>query len=280
MPLYMDVHKKIEAEKVEDVAQAHEMDLAVQGEYNVRYLRYWFNPEAHKVFCLVQAPSAEVAVKVHEKAHGLIPEEIIEVQDSLVEAFMGTSSESLEASRLPQTHDESPGGLDPGFRTILFTDMEGSTALTQRLGDDAHMALLHTHNEIIRGALHARGGNEVKHTGDGIMASFISPKRAVEAAIDIQRQFATHNENQDHVPIRVRIGLSAGEPVEENHDFFGACVQLAARACGHAEPDQIVVPTLVRDLCIGKGFDFADLGDVELKGFDDPIRLYEVRWSM
>jgi class 3 adenylate cyclase len=157
--------------------------------------------------------------------------------------------------------------------------MEGSTELTQRLGDEAHMEILRAHNEIIRGALHARGGTEVKHTGDGIMAAFISPRRAVEAAIDIQKQFAIHNENNSHLPIRVRVGLSAGEPVAENRDLFGACVQLAARACGYAQPGQIVVPTLVRDLCIGKGFDFKDLGEVPLKGFEGGVRLYEVGWS-
>jgi class 3 adenylate cyclase len=156
--------------------------------------------------------------------------------------------------------------------------MEGSTTLTQKLGDDQAMKLIRIHNDIIRGALHARGGNEVKHTGDGIMASFISPKRAVECAIDVQRQFAVHNENQDHIPIRVRIGLSAGEPVEENRDLFGACVQLAARACAHAQAGQILVARTVHDLCLGKGFQFADIGDVPLKGFDEPVRLYEVNW--
>ena len=135
------------------------------------------------------------------------------------------------------------------------------------------------HNDIIRRALQARGGNEVKHTGDGIMASFISPKRAVQCAIDIQKDFAVHNANRDHVAIRVRIGLSAGEPVEDNRDLFGACVQLAARACGHAQPGQILAPTSVRDLCMGKGFQFADMGDVALKGFDEPVRLFEVKWS-
>ena len=277
MPLYMDVHKKVQGASVEDVAAAHMQDLAVQDEYHVRYLRYWFNQEAGKVFCLVEAPSAKAAVTVHEKAHGLLPEEIIEVQDTLVEAFMGTTAASLEASQIPEGAGPAPG-LDPGFRTILFTDMEGSTPLTQTLGDDQMMDILRIHNDIIRGALHARGGREVKHTGDGIMASFISPRRAVECAIDVQKQFAVHNENHDHMPIRVRIGLSAGEPVEENHDFFGACVQLAARVCGHAEAGQILVPALVRDLCMGKGFQFGDLGDVPLKGFDDPIRLYEVQW--
>ncbi|HET8943201.1 MAG TPA: nickel-binding protein [Dehalococcoidia bacterium] len=277
MPLYMDVHKKVEGATVEDVANAHLSDLRVQSDYGVRYIRYWFNQDAGKVFCLVEAPNAEAAVTVHERAHGLVPDEIIEVQDNLVEAFMGTASESLEASPLPSGNGDGPG-LDPGFRTILFTDMEGSTALTQQLGDEQAMALLHVHNDIIRGALHARGGSEVKHTGDGIMASFISPKRAVECAIDVQKQFAVHNENEDHIPIRVRIGLSAGEPVEENRDLFGACVQMAARACSFAQPGQIIAPTIIRDLCLGKGFEFQDVGKVPLRGFDRDIRLFEIRW--
>ena len=277
MPLYMDVHKKVEGLTVEEVAAGHLLDLKVQDEFNVRYLRYWYNQEAGKVFCLCDAPSAEAAVAVHDKAHGLMPDEIIEVQDTLVEAFMGTTAESLEASQIPDCASEIPG-LDPGFRTILFTDMEGSTPLTQTLGDEQAMELMRTHNDIIRGSLHARGGREVKHTGDGIMASFISPKRAVESAIEIQRQFAVHSENRDHMPIRVRIGLSAGEPVEENKDLFGATVILASRVCGAAEPGQILAPASVRDLCMGKGFQFVDVGDVSLKGFDAAVRLYEVKW--
>jgi class 3 adenylate cyclase len=277
MPLYMDVHKKVEGLTVEEVAAGHLLDLKVQDEFNVRYLRYWYNQEAGKVFCLCDAPSAEAAVAVHDKAHGLMPDEIIEVQDTLVEAFMGTTAESLEASQIPDGWSEIPG-LDPGFRTILFTDMEGSTPMTQTLGDDQAMELMRTHNDIIRGSLHARGGREVKHTGDGIMASFISPKRAVESAIEIQGQFAVHSENRDHMPIRVRIGLSAGEPVEENKDLFGATVILASRVCGAAEPGQILAPASVRDLCMGKGFQFVDVGDVSLKGFDAAVRLYEVKW--
>src|SRR5262249_41122135 len=172
--MFMDVHKKIEGASVEDVAAAHRQDIAVQDQYHVRYLRYWFNQEHGKIFCLVEAPTAEAAIRVHECAHGLLPDDIIEVQDALVEAFMGTTAASLEASQLPEGPGQAPG-LDPGFRTIFFTDMAGSTAQTQRLGDEHHLKLLRRHNDIVRGALRARGGNEVKHTGDGIMASFIQP---------------------------------------------------------------------------------------------------------
>jgi class 3 adenylate cyclase len=175
--------------------------------------------------------------------------------------------------------EEAPAGAAPsGLVTILFTDMEGSTTLTQRLGDAKAQEVLRTHNAIVRDALKAHSGSEIKHTGDGIMASFTSASRALECAIDIQRAVAQHNESNPDTPIRVRIGLNAGEPVAEEKDLFGTAVQLAARICAHAEPREIVAANVVRELAAGKGFLFSDRGDVALRGFEDPVRLYEVRW--
>jgi len=164
-----------------------------------------------------------------------------------------------------------------GLVTILFTDMEGSTTLTQRLGDAAAQEVLRTHNRIVREALKAHSGSETKHTGDGIMASFASASHALECAVAIQRAFAAHNESTAE-PIRVRIGLNAGEPVAEDEDLFGTAVQLAARICAHAEPGQILASNVVRELAAGKRFLFSDRGDVALRGFEDPVRLFEVPW--
>jgi class 3 adenylate cyclase len=171
---------------------------------------------------------------------------------------------------------EAPGA--GAFRTVLFTDVEGSTALTQRLGDAKAQEVLRTHNRIVRDALKAHTGSEIKHTGDGIMASFSSATRALECAIAIQRAFAEHSESAEE-PIRVRVGLNAGEPIAEEADLFGTVVQLAARICAHADPGEILAPVVVRELAAGKGFLFSDRGDVALRGFEDPVRLYEVRWE-
>jgi len=162
--------------------------------------------------------------------------------------------------------------------TILFTDIEGSATLTQRLGDAQAQELLRIHNRIVREGLKAHGGSEIKHTGDGIMASFASASRGLECAIGIQRALAQHNESNPDTPIRVRIGLNAGEPVAEEADLFGTAVQLAARICAHAEPGEILAPIVVRELAAGKGFVFSDRGEVALRGFEDPVRLFEVRW--
>ena len=178
----------------------------------------------------------------------------------------------------------SPVATQSGLVTILFTDMEGSTALTQRLGDAKAQDILREHNTVIRDALKAHGGSEIKHTGDGIMASFGSASRALNCAVAIQQAFAPPDRSlpvraETPYPVRVRIGLNAGEPVAEEHDLFGTAVQLAARICARAEPGQVLAANVVRELAAGKGFLFSDHGDVALRGFEDPVRLYEVRWA-
>ncbi len=185
-----------------------------------------------------------------------------------IDQFLGSAAARPRAAAQPA-----------GLQTILFTDMEGSTTLTQRLGDAAAQELIRAHNAIVRDALRAHGGSEVKHTGDGIMAAFPSASGAIECAIAIQRALVEHGESNADTPIRVRIGLNAGEPVAEEQDLFGTAVQLAARVCAHAQPGEILVSDVVRQLSAGKGFLFSDRGDVALRGFEDPVRLYEVRWE-
>jgi class 3 adenylate cyclase len=176
---------------------------------------------------------------------------------------------------------EGVAGAQPAsagaVHTILFTDVEGSTALTQRLGDAKAREILRAHERIVREALKAHGGSEVKALGDGFMASFSSATGALECAIAMQRAFAAHNESADE-PIRVRIGLNAGEPIAEEADLFGTAVNLAARIAAKAEGGEILVANVVRELAAGKGFLFADRGEMALRGFEDPVRLYEVRW--
>jgi len=161
--------------------------------------------------------------------------------------------------------------------TILFTDIESSTALTQRLGDEKAQELVRAHNAIVREALKTHGGSEIKHTGDGIMASFPSASRALECAVAIQQAVAARAPDPDAL-LGVHIGVNAGEPVAEEEDLFGTAVQLARRVCDQADGGEILASDVVRQLVAGKGFLFADRGDVALRGFEDPVRLYEVRW--
>jgi class 3 adenylate cyclase len=277
MPVYMDIHELPGGVTPEEVEKAHEQDLAVQEKYGVEFRKYWVNEKAGKIFCFVDAPSAEAANCVHREAHGLVAGNIIEVQPDVAELFLGgTETNASGAVLLPGTTD----ARDPGIRTILFTDIVDSTALTQSMGDEAAMAWLKVHDTIVRDALAAFGGREVKHTGDGIMASFLSSVGAVKCASQIQRELAAYQEKgQRDCPIKVRVGAAAGEPVEHHDDLFGCTVQLAARLCSHAQPEQIVVSNAIADLCVGKGLMFEDLGEVSLKGFDRPVRAHAVAWT-
>ena len=268
MPIYMDVHRNVKA-RPDDIAMAHSMDLQVQSKYNVRYTRYWHNQESGCVYCLVEAPSMMEAIRVHKEAHGLVADQLIEVTMDQVDAFMGAQK--------PTGSGTDPS--DGGFRVIMFTDIAGSTALAGQLGDQRFHELLKTHNAVIREALNRHAGTEIKHTGDGILASFGSVSQAVECAVALQRAFAAHNRNTAVQPINVRVGLSAGEPVADHRDLFGAAVNLAARVCAWAQPGQILTSNVIRELSLGKPWVFLDIGEAELKGFAKPLRLHEVRWS-
>jgi class 3 adenylate cyclase len=274
VPMYMDIHD-IPGATAEAVAKAHTADLATQNKYGVEYLKYWFNESRGKIFCLCSAPNPEAAEIVHREAHGLLAEKIIEVAPEVAEGFMGESEVNPAGAAI------MPGGggneRDPGIRTVLFTDIVESTSLTQRLGDDAAMRFLQTHDQIARDALAASGGREIKHTGDGIMASFVSAAAAVRCANIIQLKLAEEARRDGALEVKVRIGAAAGEPVESHNDLFGTTVQLASRLCSHAQPEQSLVSNVVAELCIGKGFAFQDLGEVLLKGFDGPIHVHAVK---
>ncbi|MGH2772563.1 MAG: nickel-binding protein [Actinomycetota bacterium] len=267
MPLFMDRHDMSGEKPVtaEDVARFHLEDLKVQDKYGVKVLTYWFDYETQMGFCLIDAPNRESAQAVHAEGHGYLPSKIIEVNPGLVEGFLGRIEET------PAGKVISEGGL----RAILFTDMAGSTELTQRLGDEKAMQILRAHDAIIRQSVADNGGHIVKHTGDGMLAAFSSVVSATRASAEIQKKL---EEAELPVEILVRVGLTAGEPVAESEDLFGASVQMAARICGACEPGEILGSNVVRDLSLGKGLDWRKKGEVQLRGFDDPVTLHELLW--
>ena len=276
MPLYMDIHNLDDGTTAEDVAKAHAKDMEIQRKYGVEYHKYWVNEAGNKVFCLAHAPNAEAAECVHREAHGMIAAKIIEVEPDVAEVFLGGTETNAAGAVI------FPGGgadaRDPGIRTILFTDVANSTTLTQSLGDEAALAILGVHDTIVRDALAESGGREIKHTGDGIMASFVSPAGAVRCAIQIQRELNKHAQMNPKRSLKVRVGAAVGEPVEQDNDLFGSTVQLAARLCAHAQPEQILVSNAIAELCLGKGLLFEDVGEVTLKGFNSPVRAHAAAW--
>ncbi|MEO7804018.1 MAG: nickel-binding protein [Actinomycetota bacterium] len=267
MTLFMDRHEKLEGVTAEDIAAAHLSDVAVQDKYGVKYITYWFDSDSESAFCLVDAPSKEAAEAVHKEAHGLVASRIIEVDPRRVEDFLG---------RIEEPHPGEPIA-NSGLRAILFTDMVDSTSITQQLGDEKSMEVLRAHNSIVRAALEKTGGREIKHTGDGIMACFNSVVGAAQCSVHIQKGFEDYS-NDGSFPISVRVGLTAGEPVTENDDLFGASVQLAARICNASDPGDILGSNVVRELSLGKDLVWKDRGATPLKGFDEPVSLHELVW--
>jgi class 3 adenylate cyclase len=267
MPIFLDRHD-LRGLTAADIAEAHRKDLEVQERYGVRFLTYWFDEARGTGFCLIDAPDVDTAMRVHDEAHGDIAKDVIEVDLSAVEAFLGRVS------------DPKPGGpeakvtIDTALRAIMFTDIVDSTGMTVRLGDARAVEMVRAHDAMVRRALKDKRGREVKHTGDGIMASFADTGAAVACARAIQQAFDAFNLASKE-KLRVRVGLDVGEPVADSNDLFGTTVQTAARLCQAAAPDSVLVSGAVRD-ALDDAFEFRQLGPRQLKGFADPVVVYEV----
>ena len=189
-----------------------------------------------------------------------------------------TSIDAVAASVYVDKPDLRTHAAPDGTVTILFSDIEGSTAMTERLGDQRWLELLRGHNAIVRKRVAAHSGFEVKSEGDGFMLAFQSARRALECAVDIQRAFAKRNESADE-PIRVRIGLHTGEAIKEGDDFFGKHVNLAARVAGQAQGGEILVSSLLKELTESAGeFAFGDGRAVSLKGLKGKHSVFQVVW--
>lgn len=274
MPLYIDRHEAPPPGTTissEDVYATHDLDLSVQDKHGVRFLGGLVDPESGMAFCICEAPSPDSVEATHREAHGNLPSKVLEIDHDNLTRFLGLKSSLDELGK----HGI---GFRPTLRTILFTDIEEFTDLTRRLGDERAFDVRSEHDAIIRSAVDAAGGSLVKSTGDGMLACFQSVAKALECAIAIQRGVASVVASTE-APIRVRAGLAAGEPVATGDDLFGLAVNLASRVCDACEPGAILVTSAVRELAAGKGFNWDDAGEHSFKGFDEPQRVYRLRWS-
>lgn len=167
-----------------------------------------------------------------------------------------------------------------GITTILFSDIEGFTDYTGRVGDEAAYSILQAHNALVREELRRHGGVEVKTLGDGFMAAFPSARAAVLCAVQVQKRLDEYNQLHPEASLRVRMGLHAGEPISSEQDFIGQAVNIAARITGCAQGGQIWISDVVRQL-VGHvaGVRFEDRGWKDLKGVAERQHLYEVIWE-
>ena len=172
----------------------------------------------------------------------------------------------------------SRGSRVSGFQTLLYTDIEGHTAMIQRLGDEQGRTVLRQHDRVIRSVIETHRGTEVLTRGDGFLVSFETAQSALECAAELQGRLADAV-SELPVELRVRIGINAGEPIREGGELHGAAVKAAEAIAAQAEGGQVLVANVVRELAAGKSFAFTSCGDSTLPGLEEPVRLWELHWA-
>ncbi|HEX5654055.1 MAG TPA: nickel-binding protein [Chitinophagaceae bacterium] len=235
----MDIHI-VPGVKARDVAEAHRKDLLHQEEYECKCMTYWIDEQRENIFCLIEAPNREAVEEMHNNAHGLIPNKVIEVSSTVVESFLGRIYDPPDA--------EVAGDLkifsDSGFRVLLVTRFTDPVLLQHSLGSEKAGQLQNTHNRVVRKQLAAFDGREVEHEGTGFIISFTSATRAVSCALAIREEMpADEAEAMDF-----RMGISAGEPVENSNRLFGDTLQLASCLTVIAKSNQLALASSVKDL--------------------------------
>jgi AraC-like DNA-binding protein len=238
MPIYMDVHK-VPGVKARDVAEAHHKDLFHQDEYGCKCLTYWIDEQRENIFCLVEAPEKEAVEELHRKAHGLIPNRIIEVNKTLVESFLGRIYDPEEAS---VTDEGLKVFSDSSFRILLVTRTTDPVLLQHKMGIEKTNALLSDHNTTIRRNIAQYGGREVEHESNGFIVSFTSATKAVTCALAIQKEM------QHAADIGFKTSINAGDPVEKSNNIFGDAIRLATNLCMIANNRKIFLASVVKDI--------------------------------
>jgi class 3 adenylate cyclase len=248
MPLYMDYHK-FETVTIEDVKSAQLADEKVQDRYGVTYRQFWVNEREGAVFCLMEGPTREACEAVHREAHGLMACAIVEVDPHYYSQLMGTDF------KLDKGHVLRPdGSQDLGYRNILVANIQGNTDISR---PDEYKNLRvpgEAKRLIVSAVLKYKGRFAAPMRDDNIVAVFDASIDAVQCAMEIQRELLTRLSDEDDAwNIVFRIGLSAGQPLTETSDFFEEALRLAHRICNIAGENQVLLSSLIHELCQGEG---------------------------
>ena len=240
MPIYMDRHM-VPGIEAKHAAEAHREDLKIQDEYGCRCMTYWVDEDRGSAFCLIDAPDIESVKKMHDRAHGLMPHEIIQVNSNVVEAFLGRIADPNG-----YTDPSNPNFKifnDPAFRIIMVSKSKPKGLLIHLLGIEKATRLISLYHEITRKQLNHHEGREVELKGGGFTASFISVTQAVDCAQAIRDDLHVAGELID-----LRIGLSAGMPVQNSKELFGDTVRMAEYLCNIGRESDIVIASIIKEI--------------------------------
>lgn len=239
MPIYMDRHI-VPGIEAKHAAEAHREDLKIQDEFGCRCMTYWVDEERGSAFCLIDAPDEKAVKQMHDKAHGLMPHEIVQVNSNVVEAFLGRIAD-------PEGYLDLSEDLkifnDPAFRIILVSRTTDVGLLGYRFGMAKAAQFLALYHEMIRRELQNHEGREVELKGQAFVASFVSVTQAVDCAVAVRKGMHIAGEL-----INLRIGINAGMPVEKSKELFGDTIKMAAYLCQIGEANQIVLASVIKQI--------------------------------
>ncbi|HUQ67598.1 MAG TPA: nickel-binding protein [Flavitalea sp.] len=258
MPLYMDVHI-VPGVKAKNVAEAHYKDLIHQEHFSCKCMTYWIDEVRESIFCLIEAPNKDAVKEMHSKAHGLVPNKIVEVSSNVVQSFLGRIYDPEEAEI---TADGLKVFEDPSFRILMVTQIDDTFILENNLGKEYADGLINRHNDIVRRNITRFDGTEVEHEGNGFIVSFSSASRAVSCALHIQKEMA------DADAIGFKVGINCGEPIESSNKLFGDTIQFAKNMCSIAKKNQVTICSAVKNL-VSKDFQKGITGFVNLSPPDE-----------
>ena len=276
MPIYMDVHI-VPGVKAKDVAEAHRKDLLCQHEYGCSCMTYWIDEKRESIFCLIDAPDKDAVEEMHSKAHGLIPNKIIEVSSKVVESFLGRIYDPQAAKIL---EDGLKVFSDASLRILLVTTVADSVLMESRLGREEANELLQLLTKIIRTNVAEFGGSETEHRGTGFIVSFTSAAKAVSCALAIQKDVPAKVAKEGDL----KIGLHAGEPVARSNQLFGDTIQLAMALCTINKDHLIGITSAVKELVAKDNFqttgkDFFTLSPQEESYLSSIVNALEENWE-
>jgi AraC-like DNA-binding protein len=238
MAIYMDLHI-VPGVNAKDVADAHSMDVLMEKEHSCKCLTYWIDELRGYVFCLIDAPDKESVIELHTRAHGLVPNKIIEVEPSLVHAFLGRITD-------PENAYVTDGGLmildDTSYRVVMHIQVADYALLEERLGTGQASGLLDSFRDTARREVLRNNGREVSSEGAELIASFVEGEKAFAAALSISDVLSGHPD------FELRIGLHAGEPVMQSDKLFGDTVQLLKRLNVFSRSRPLLITQSVREL--------------------------------
>ena len=238
MPIFMDRHEIPKEISAEHVAQMHKEDMKIEHLYGCKGMTYWCDEKRHTAFCLIEAPNREAIQKMHNHAHGEFPHSIIEVDDAIVESFLGRIADP-EVSKGTELNIID----DPAFRIIMVISIK-KTSLKNASSEQIISTTIDYTKSILK-SLEKFRGRIVKQKSDYFLTSFKDVSNAVLCALEIQN---VSNQNKKHPSnLTLNIGLSAGLPVTEKDGIFEDTIRMAERLCENVK-GQIAMTSEVKDL--------------------------------